>query len=227
MPSPPPILFIAPWLPKLSETFVYLELFGLRDSGVAVLGASVHAPEQVWDESRLQTLTREVVPVYGSGPLRLLLDAALETLGHPVSALRTGMTALGDVLTFLGSWPNSEVRKNLLQAAIFVLPCSTDASGDKDGIPVFLMAAMACGVCAVSDDLPTIRELINHRENGLACPPGRRSGPGQLSGRAAGRPEPAQDHRGSWTIAHPGGIRPGCECRAVAQRLGIDGEGGA
>ena len=361
-----PILFIAPWLPKLSETFVYRELFGLRDSGVAVLGASVHAPEQVWDEPRLRALARDVVPVYGSGPLRLLLDATLETLGHPVSALRTGMTALGDavrdedisglgrvkvlwqglaglalarrirvrggvghihahmahvattiamyaagqlgvgfsftghaadifrdrsllaeklrraafvscisrwhrefyknivdrpdrpdleypvircgvdvsefapptdtapgvssepplilavgrlvpkkgfdlllralaavrgqglalscrivgdgperealhrlaadldladVVTFLGSRPNSEVREQLCQAAIFVLPCRTDASGDKDGIPVVLMEAMACGVCAVSGDLPTIRELIDHRENGLLVPP--------------------------------------------------------
>lgn len=363
MPNSSSILFIAPWLPKLSETFVYRELFGLRDYGVSVLGASVHAPEQSWDEPRLQDLAREVVPVYGPGPLRLLLDAALETLGHPVSALRTGMIALGDavragdisgirrvkvlwqglaglalarrirgrggvghihahmahvattiamytarqlgvgfsftghaadifrdrsllaeklqravfvscishwhrefyktivdrpdqeypvircgvdvsefappsdssagflsepplilgvgrlvpkkgfdlllhavaavrdqglqlscrivgdgperealhrlaadldlgdVVTFLGSRPNSEVRKQLRQAAIFVLPCRTDASGDKDGIPVVLMEAMACGVCAVSGDLPTIRELIDHRENGLLVPP--------------------------------------------------------
>jgi colanic acid/amylovoran biosynthesis glycosyltransferase len=363
MPQPPQVLFIAPWLPKLSETFVYRELFGLRDSGVSVLGASVHAPELVWDEPRLQALAGEVAPVYGPGPLRLLLDAALETLGHPVSALRTGMMALGDavrgrdisglgrvkvlwqalaglalarrirgrggvghihahmahvattiamyaagqlgvgfsftghaadifrdrsllaeklrraafvscisrwhrafykaivdrtdgeypvircgvdvsefapshdspagvlserplilavgrlvpkkgfdlllravaairdqglqmtccivgdgperealhrlaadldlgdVLTFLDSRPNSEVREHLRQAAIFVLPCRTDASGDKDGIPVVLMEAMACGVCAISGDLPTIRELIDHRKNGFLVPP--------------------------------------------------------
>jgi colanic acid/amylovoran biosynthesis glycosyltransferase len=363
MPQPSPILFIAPWLPKLSETFVYRELFGLRDSGVSVLGASVHAPELVWDEPRLQALAREVVPIYGPGPLRLLLDAALETLGHPVSALRTGRTALGDaaragdisglgrvkvlwqalaglalarrlrgrggvghihahmahvattiamyaagqlgvgfsftghaadifrdrsllteklrraafvscisrwhrdfyrqivdrpdqeypvircgvdvsefapprdisfevssgpplilavgrlvpkkgfdlllravadvrgqglalscrilgdgperenlhklaadldlgdVVTFLGSRPNPEVREHLHQAAVFVLPCRTDASGDKDGIPVVLMEAMACGVCAISGDLPTIRELMEHRKSGLLVPP--------------------------------------------------------
>src|SRR5262249_43086886 len=49
----------------------------------------------------------------------------------------------------------------------FLLPCRTDAHGDRDGIPVVLMEAMACGVPVISGDLPAIRELIAHGESGM------------------------------------------------------------
>ncbi|WP_045220813.1 glycosyltransferase family 4 protein, partial [Desulfonatronum thioautotrophicum] len=115
-------------------------------------------------------LLRALVAVRGQGlalSCRIVGDGPEREALHRLAA----DLDLGDVVTFLGSRPNSEVREQLRQAAIFVLPCRTDASGDKDGIPVVLMEAMACGVCAVSGDLPTIRELIDHRENGLLVPP--------------------------------------------------------
>jgi glycosyltransferase involved in cell wall biosynthesis len=68
---------------------------------------------------------------------------------------------------FLGAVSNECVRDLLMHADYFVLPCRTDARGDRDGIPVVLMEAMACGVPVISGDLPAIRELIEHGVSGM------------------------------------------------------------
>lgn len=70
-----------------------------------------------------------------------------------------------------GSVNPGEVPALLEAADAFVLPCRTDAQGDRDGIPVVLMEAMAAGVCVVSGDLPTLRELVEHDVTGLLVPP--------------------------------------------------------
>ncbi|MEM1183399.1 MAG: glycosyltransferase [Planctomycetota bacterium] len=75
-----------------------------------------------------------------------------------------------DVVTFRGAIPNREVREALSRADVFCLPCRVDGAGDKDGIPVVLMEAMACGVPAVSGDLPAIRELIEDGVTGRLVP---------------------------------------------------------
>ena len=68
---------------------------------------------------------------------------------------------------FLGAVSNDRVRDLLTDTDYFLLPCHTDARGDRDGIPVVLMEAMACGVPVISGDLPAIRELIEHGESGM------------------------------------------------------------
>jgi colanic acid/amylovoran biosynthesis glycosyltransferase len=68
---------------------------------------------------------------------------------------------------FLGPVSNNCVRELLMTADCFALPCRTDAQGDRDGIPVVLMEAMACGVPVISGDLPAVRELIADGESGL------------------------------------------------------------
>ncbi|MCS7034517.1 MAG: glycosyltransferase family 4 protein [Phycisphaerae bacterium] len=68
---------------------------------------------------------------------------------------------------FLGSVENEQVPALLREADAFALPCRQDSSGDRDGIPVVLMEAMACGLPVISGDLPAIRELVKHEHNGL------------------------------------------------------------
>ncbi len=77
----------------------------------------------------------------------------------------------GVAVRFEGSRPNSAVREMMQWADFFVLPCRVASDGDRDGIPVVLMEAMASGVCAVSGDLPAIRELIRDGETGVLVPP--------------------------------------------------------
>ena len=73
---------------------------------------------------------------------------------------------------FLGGVPHASVSGLLEQTDVMVLPCKIDAQGDRDGIPVALMEAMALGIPVVSGDLPAIRELIEHRVSGLLVSPG-------------------------------------------------------
>lgn len=68
---------------------------------------------------------------------------------------------------FLGAVSNEQVRQLLQSSTLFALPCRVDRHGDKDGIPVVLMEAMACGLPVVAGDLPAIRELVLHQQTGL------------------------------------------------------------
>ena len=339
------LLYVGAQLPKRSETFVYREVLGLRDRGVAVSVASVHPPEAELGDPRLDGLARDAVPVYGRGvrgklavsvdafraawfrppnglletppvywPKYLLQSEAGYALAHRVrgrgithvhahmahvpatvamscaaalgvpfsftghaadlfrdrSALRvklqraafvscishwhrgfyrevlpdltdaqlpvvrcgvdladfapvdlvaapkllavgrlvakkgfdlliralatlpaeTTLTLVGDGpegpalraladelgvtgrIDFAGALPNDAVRDRMAEAAIFVLPCREAADGDRDGIPVVLMEAMARGVCVVSGDLETIRELVADNQGGVMVRPG-------------------------------------------------------
>ncbi len=74
---------------------------------------------------------------------------------------------LEDHVTLLGEQANDRVKELMLAADMFVLPCVEAEDGDKDGIPVVLMEAMACGVPVISGDITTIRELVRDQETGL------------------------------------------------------------
>ena len=96
----------------------------------------------------------------GDGPELAALKAQVARLG------------LGEWVELPGAMPNHAVRDALRGTDLFVLPCRVDESGDRDGIPVVLMEAMACGICAISGDLPAIRELIQDGQCGRLVPPG-------------------------------------------------------
>lgn len=72
----------------------------------------------------------------------------------------------------LGETDNDTVMELMREADIFALPCRVARSGDRDGIPVVLMEAMALGRCVISGDLETIRELIEDGKGGIMIPPG-------------------------------------------------------
>jgi len=78
---------------------------------------------------------------------------------------------LVDRVTFTGVVPHHEVRSYMQAADLFVLPCRVAASGDRDGIPVVLMEAMACQIPVIAGDIPSIRELVIDHETGLLAEP--------------------------------------------------------
>ncbi len=98
--------------------------------------------------------------VIGEGPER----SALKRLSDEEN--------LGASLEFLGARDHHDVLLAMQHGDLLVLPCRPTASGDRDGIPVVLMEAMARGIAVVAGDLPTIRELIRHGETGWLVPPG-------------------------------------------------------
>jgi glycosyltransferase involved in cell wall biosynthesis len=97
--------------------------------------------------------------IIGDGPER----DRLEDLSQ---ALR-----LSQRVTFHGQADNATVQNWMSQADGFVLPCQADPRGDRDGIPVVLMEAMAQGVPVVAGDVTAVRELIDDRQNGLLVKP--------------------------------------------------------
>jgi colanic acid/amylovoran biosynthesis glycosyltransferase len=92
--------------------------------------------------------------IIGGGPQRGELATLVAALG------------LAEHINLLGPRDHADVQAALTMADLFVLPCRVDPSGDRDGIPVVLMEAMAAGVPVVSGDLPAIRELIRDGHTG-------------------------------------------------------------
>lgn len=98
--------------------------------------------------------------IVGSGPLENELREQIAT--HQ----------LGNRVRLLGALKQEEVRALLRQAAVFVLPSVVTPTGDRDGIPVALMEAMACGVPVVSTQVSGIPELVIDGQTGLLASPG-------------------------------------------------------
>ncbi|HRK31143.1 MAG TPA: glycosyltransferase family 4 protein [Tepidisphaeraceae bacterium] len=114
--------------------------------------------------------------IAGDGPQRAALEAiALEENIQPS-------------VKFLGAVDNERVRHLLQHSDAFALPCRDDSSGDRDGIPVVLMEAMACGLPVISGDLPAIRELVSHDRSGLLVDGTNVSSIAESIARLAGNP---------------------------------------
>ena len=120
----------------------------------------------------------------GEGPLRASLQALVQARG------------LHDQVEFVGALPQEAVRAALHEATLFALPCQVADDGNRDGIPVALMEAMAAGCAVVSTTVSGIPELIIDDQHGLLVPErdpvaladalGRLLGDGVLRRRLAG-----------------------------------------
>lgn len=97
--------------------------------------------------------------IVGDGPLKAELEQAIESMG------------LRHRVRLEGHLPPSTVAGLLKSADIFVLPCQVDPGGDRDGIPVSLMEAMATELPVVTTPVSGIPELVRHGRNGLLVPP--------------------------------------------------------
>ena len=73
---------------------------------------------------------------------------------------------LADRVEFLGGKTQEEILRHYQDSDIFALPCVMARSGDRDGIPIALMEAMACGLPVVTTSISGIPELVQP-ENGM------------------------------------------------------------
>jgi len=97
--------------------------------------------------------------IIGSGDLKSDLVHKVEELG------------IDENVAFLDNVSDQRLVTELDEARCFLLPCVIADSGDRDGIPVALMEAMAMKTPPVSTTVSGIPELIDHRENGLLTEP--------------------------------------------------------
>ncbi len=84
---------------------------------------------------------------------------------------RIKKNGLEETVSLLGHVSDERLIQELDEADIFLLPCVIASNGDRDGIPVALMEAMAMETVPVSTTVSGIPELIDHRENGLLVEP--------------------------------------------------------
>ncbi len=97
--------------------------------------------------------------IVGDGPLESELRSLIDRLG------------LDGRVTLKGLVEEDEVRRLLGTADVFVLASVETESGDRDGVPVALMEAMAAGVPVIASDVGGIPELVDGA--GILVPPGR------------------------------------------------------
>ena len=97
--------------------------------------------------------------IVGEGPLRAELQRRIDAAG------------LSDTVRLLGACKQEMVRGFLDRATIFVLPSVVTPQGDRDGIPVALMEAMASGAAVVSTRVSGIPELVEDGDCGLLVEP--------------------------------------------------------
>jgi glycosyltransferase involved in cell wall biosynthesis len=98
--------------------------------------------------------------VIGEGRLRPALEALIR------------QHQLGEVVQLRGAATHEVVREHYRAAHAFVLPCVVAEDGDRDGLPVSLLEAMACGLAVVTTPVTGIPEVLRDGENGLLVPPG-------------------------------------------------------
>jgi glycosyltransferase involved in cell wall biosynthesis len=101
------------------------------------------------------------IQIIGDGSLR-------ETLTEKILAF-----GLQEHVTLSGARAHEEVKLAYQRAQVFALPCVVASDGDRDGLPIVLIEAMASGVPVVSTTVVGIPELIESGRHGLLVPPGK------------------------------------------------------
>jgi glycosyltransferase involved in cell wall biosynthesis len=106
--------------------------------------------------------------IVGDGPDRQKLERQISEYG------------LTDRVFLLGLRDRSAIIQLLQTADVFTSPSVVSQSGRREGIPVVLIEAMACGVPVVASDLSGIPELVHDEKTGLLVTPGN---PAELANR--------------------------------------------
>ncbi len=104
----------------------------------------------------IETLDYHII---GSGPLEGKLEDRVTQLG------------IEDHVSFLDNVSDERLVSEFDEAQGFLLPCVIDDLGNRDGIPVVLMEAMAMQTPPISTKVSGIPELVENEQNGLLTEP--------------------------------------------------------
>lgn len=112
----------------------------------------------------------------GDGPDEAALQARIDAAG------------LSGTVTLDGRRTRAEVVALLAEADILVAPSVATAGGKREGIPVVLMEAMACGLPVIASRLSGIPELVEDGVSGILVTPGDTSAVARAIRRLADDP---------------------------------------
>jgi glycosyltransferase involved in cell wall biosynthesis len=121
------------------------------------------------DEGPLERIELTLV---GDGPERASLERHARELG------------ISKRVAFKGSQPEDEVRRQLDETDLFVLPSVVARDGQMEGLPVALMESLACGVPTVASRISGIPEIIRDGSTGYLAEPGDIASVGAALSRA-------------------------------------------
>jgi len=93
---------------------------------------------------------------------RIVVGAARETLQARIEQYH-----LGEYITLLDMREQEGIVKLYQESDIFALACVVARSGDRDGMPVVLIEAMACELPVVTTGVAGIPDLVRDGKNGL------------------------------------------------------------
>lgn len=97
--------------------------------------------------------------IAGDGALKAELVAQSQSLG------------LETQVRFLGMIPNRQLPAWYAAVDLFIAPSIQDRLGDREGLGVILLEAMACGTPVIASASGGICDVLKHRETGLLVPP--------------------------------------------------------
>ena len=115
--------------------------------------------------------------IIGDGPLREELAARIQREG------------LQDQVHLLGVRSQEEIKRELADADLFVLPSIVDPVGASDILPTVITEAMACRLPVISTTVTGIPEMVVHAETGLLVEPGDEASLAQAISRLGADPE--------------------------------------
>jgi colanic acid/amylovoran biosynthesis glycosyltransferase len=98
--------------------------------------------------------------IIGEGPLRGALEAQITQHN------------LQTHVSLHGAATQEEIKRRLATATLFVLPCTTDATGGTDNFPTVIAEAMAAGLPVVSTPIAGIPEMVEDGVSGELVSPG-------------------------------------------------------
>jgi glycosyltransferase involved in cell wall biosynthesis len=98
--------------------------------------------------------------IIGEGPLEKELRGQIAEL------------QLKNHVVLTGAKPQTQLRRRLAAANVFVLPSVIDADGGMDNLPTVIMEAMATGMPVVSTSIGGIPEMVIANETGFLVQPG-------------------------------------------------------
>ncbi len=77
---------------------------------------------------------------------------------------------LQDYVQVLGPHTHEEVLSRYHQSHAYVLPCQIGSDGNRDGLPVAIVEALACGLPVITTPMTGNPEVVKHGHNGLLVP---------------------------------------------------------
>ena len=98
--------------------------------------------------------------IIGEGPLENQLRGQIDEL------------RLQNNVELPGAKPQTQLRRRLAAANVFVLPSVIDPDGGMDNLPTVIMEAMATGLPVVSTNIGGIPEMVIENETGFLVQPG-------------------------------------------------------